>query len=124
MLARQARSDSDLQRRAQAAQVFVQLDNHRPGETDVGPGIVARVKNSSKQPIYDLAVELPSGTEALPHLMPDSEQAFPGLGTNAAASTRGCSFRDAAGLRWHTSGSGVSSEVADADVRLESASAI
>src|SRR5258708_6401297 len=58
LIARQARRDAAERRRAQAAQIFTWVDT----ETSVGD-LVVRVSNSSQQPIYDLAITLPTGTE-------------------------------------------------------------
>src|SRR5437773_56250 len=63
----QAKRDAEQRRRAQAAQIFTWVDTETSADdlSPSAPGLVVCVSNSSQQPVYDLAVTLPGGTEGL-----------------------------------------------------------
>ncbi len=107
--------------RAQAVQVFIEVDRipadavvaAGPEQDGLGaPGrLLARVRNASRQPIYDLHVIWQQGLERmgkpdrLGRLMPDSDASFerqepPEAGPAAALLGAFLAFRDAAGMRW------------------------
>jgi hypothetical protein len=83
----------------------------RPGKPAVGPAVLAFVKNTSNQPVYDAELRWHRGSEGhgepnpepLGTLMPGDEEVsvreFP-PGTNLAASGAVLRFRDAAGVTW------------------------
>jgi hypothetical protein len=104
LLQKQFDRDSAERRRAQAAQVFVWVSQDAPDK--------AYVKNSSKQPVYDLVVSLPAGNKSLKHLMPEANREFPGVGAAASDGTFtvSCTFRDAAGVCWKTTARGILTE--------------
>ncbi len=120
LIVREAKRNAEERRRAQAAQIFTWVDTETPTNdrlpTDLG--LVVRVSNSSEQPVYDLAVILPAGTERLRHLMPKEQFTFRDGDSILADDnfTVQLTFRDASGPRWRTSSEGDLSElVAPAD---------
>ncbi len=98
--------DREQRRRAQAAQVLVWLgQDSRYAE----PSLVPYLSNSSRQPIYDLAVAWGSSAAgSLPHLLPGEEHEFHGAGSAVANDIVPVQleFRDANGVRWLTTSRG------------------
>jgi hypothetical protein len=92
-------------RRAQAAQVFVAVGGLTPDVSDE-----IRIRNTSEQPIYDLAALWADDAELqrLPLLMPGDEYPFFAAIQDAAGSMPlvWLDFRDAGGLRWRTTSRG------------------
>jgi hypothetical protein len=92
-------------RRAQAAQVFITTGGLTPDTSDE---IV--IRNTSEQPIYDLAALRTDDAELqrLPFLMPGDEYPFFAAIQNAAGTMPlvWLDFRDAAGLHWRTTSRG------------------
>jgi hypothetical protein len=112
--------------RAQAAQVFIEVDRIPPvTEVAVGPGqeaagqqpwrLSAKVHNTSMQPIYDLYVIWQLGTvrmgkpDPMARLMPGHDASFDRTGPQATAPGSPIdpgmlgaflAFRDVAGVRW------------------------
>jgi hypothetical protein len=117
------KQEAELRHRDQAARVFIgeeRQDPKRgerggfyryPGQSAVGPAVLAYVKNTSNQPVYDAELRWHRGSEGygepnpepLGILMPRDEKGvvreFP-AGTNLAASGAVLAFRDAAGVVW------------------------
>jgi hypothetical protein len=102
-------------RKAQAAKVFIWVTDP---EDQSGP--VVNVRNTSEQPVYELAITWADAAVPMPVVtsdggpfMPGVENAFdvPGLaGTDIAV---WLDFRDAAGLRWRTTSRGDITELPD-----------
>jgi hypothetical protein len=114
-----ARRDAEERRRTQAAQVFTWVETSISAN-DVcpsDPGVIVHVSNSSQQPVYDVAVTLPAGTEFLRLLLPKEQFTFRGDDPVTADSHffAQLTFRDAAGLRWRTSSEGGLNEVVEPD---------
>ncbi len=109
-------------KRAQAAQVFIEVDRIPPAR-GTGPGrdepdpapwrLRARVRNTSRQPIHDLHVIWQRGMvrmgkpDRAGRLMPGDEATFERLGPQATGGPVDpailgalLAFRDAAGVRW------------------------
>jgi len=116
----------DERRRAQACQVFIEL-NRRP-ETPVSWQVAATVHNSSQQPVYDVYVIWLLGTTRLgrpdpvPRLLPGCDVTFergpdsaaPGNPVDPAALTAFLTFRDTAGVRWTVREDGTLSDISPA----------
>jgi len=73
LLLEQAAREAEDRRKAQAAKVFVAVGGLTPDMADK-----VRMRNSSDQPIYDLAASWADGAELqrVPHLMPGGEYPF------------------------------------------------
>jgi len=115
---RQFDEDQIGRRRAQAAQVFILID--RTDRLQAKVTLKAVAHNTSSQPVYDLWVQWRTddgvfGTpEGRPQLRPDATERFEQLWTADAgiSGTDVClDFRDAAGLRWRSSGRGILTEL-------------
>jgi hypothetical protein len=114
--ARQLRQSIDERRRAQACQVFIELD--RIAGLGLKPGrVTASVRNASAQPVYDLYVIWQQGNvrvgkpDAAVRLMPGHQVCFeraPGPAGSASpaepadpgALSAFLTFRDTTGIRW------------------------
>jgi hypothetical protein len=95
-------------RRAQAAQVFTWI-GERPVRDGEAPRPAACVRNTSRQPVYDISVGWgSSGVGTWRVLLPDEENAIPGAGSSVADGTVPIliEFRDAAGVRWRATSHG------------------
>ena len=105
LLVEQADREAEDRRKAQAAKVFVAVGGLTPDMADE-----VRMRNSSDQPIYDLAASCADGAELqrVPHLMPGDEYLFFAAAPADAAvpPVAWLDFRDAAGLRWRTTSRG------------------
>jgi hypothetical protein len=122
--------------RAQAAQVFIEVDRMPPvTKAAVKPGqkadpqpwrLSAKVRNTSMQPIYDLYVIWQLGTvrmgkpDPMARLMPGCDASFDRAGPQATASSQPAdpgmlgaflAFRDAAGVRWAVREDGTLTEI-------------
>jgi|ERR1022692_1138504 hypothetical protein len=123
--------------RAQAAQIFIEVDRTSPdaevtaaaGQEDPAPlpwQLRAKVHNTSKQPIHDLYVIWQLGTvrmgkpDPMARLMPGCDASFDRMGPEAGAqpqpvdpSALGAflAFRDAAGVRWAVREDGTFTEI-------------
>jgi hypothetical protein len=115
---RQFDEDQTARRRAQAAQVFILIDEAR--SLQVQTMLKATAHNTSSQPVYDLWVQwLTDDGEfgdpaAKPQLLPTATERFEQFWTaDAGISGTNVSldFRDAAGLRWRTTGRGILTEL-------------
>jgi hypothetical protein len=115
---RQFDQDQVGRRRAQAAQVFILIDSANRLQAQTTLKAVAH--NTSSQPVYDLWVQWRTddgefGTpEVRPQLLPDTMEPFEQTWTaDAGISGTDVSldFRDAAGLRWRTTGRGILTEL-------------
>jgi len=115
---RQFDEDQAVRRRAQAAQVFIQVDD--PGGIQAQVVLRASAWNTSSQPVYDLWVQWRTddgefGTpEARPLLVPRGAWHFDQAWTIDAGISGvdvSLDFRDAAGLRWRTTGRGILTEL-------------
>ncbi len=115
---RQFDDDQSGRRRVQAAQVFILIDGTDRLQAQVTLRSVAH--NTSSQPVYDLWLQWRTdngefGTpEARPQLLPHATERFEQIWTvDAGISGTDVSldFRDAAGLRWRTSGRGILTEL-------------
>jgi hypothetical protein len=131
----QREREAGQRRHAQAAAVFIWEDRHdrdprisqvQTAVTGVAPGpvIVAHVKNTSRQPIYDVSLSWHRGSmpwqqpDPLPTLMPgdekDSTRALPSdLPSNVDPAVFGAVvfFRDAAGICWRVRPDGQFDEI-------------
>lgn len=118
-LMRQHKRDADLHRRAQAAQVFIWLDQAESSSDLRSHQTVVAVRNSSQLPVYEVKVVLPAGGESIGHLMPGKQHILQDVGTQPAdsAPTIQISFRDAAGLQWLTTSTGHLSELSERDAQ-------
>jgi hypothetical protein len=98
-------------RQAQAAQVFVWL---KQDSLIAEPSLAPYLRNSSRQPIYDLAVAWGgSAAASLPHLLPGDEYEIHGAGSavaNGAVPVQ-LKFRDANSVRWLTTSQGQLTEM-------------
>ena len=89
-------------RRAQAVQVYLVM-------IPADEGLLARVRNTSQQPVYGLRVEdpveVPASGTAAEVLMPGGEYGFKYSGGHPPEGERwtpAVTFRDRAGVRWRT----------------------
>jgi hypothetical protein len=120
--AEELRDSARGRRRAQAAQVFIEVDRIPPVTAAAGPvrdepdppcRLSARVRNTSSQPIYDLHVIWQAGMvrmgkpDRMGRLMPGRDASFhrPGPApvdppVDPAVLGAFLAFRDAAGVRW------------------------
>jgi hypothetical protein len=122
--AEELRDALSARKRAQAAQIFIEVDRipsaapgpAGPGQQQPGPAswrLMATVRNTSRQPIYDLHVIWQQGMvrmgkpDRAGRLMPDSDVSFERLGSLDASPPVDpgmlgafLAFRDAAGVRW------------------------
>jgi hypothetical protein len=107
-------SEAAQRRRAQAAQVFTWVDE-QPVHDGEAPRPAACVRNTSRQPVYDINVGWGSsfGAGTWRVLLPDEENAIPGAGSSVADGTAPIriEFRDAAGVRWRTTSRGELTEL-------------
>jgi hypothetical protein len=115
---RQFDEDQASRRRVQAAQVFILIDS--ADRLQAQATLTAIAHNTSSQPVYDLWVQWRTddaefGTpEARPQLLPRAAESFKQIWTvDAGISGTDVSldFRDAAGLRWRTTGRGILTEL-------------
>ena len=136
LLSKNLRLSADERRRAQACQVFIELDrsmpNPNPGQAPADQGsldstwrVGATVHNSSPQPVYDLYVIWLHGTvrvgkpDRAQRLLPGQHRCFergPDLDAseqpidpNALAAF--LTFRDTAGIRWTVREDGTLSDI-------------
>ncbi len=129
--ARELRQAMDERRRAQACQVFIELERlatpEAEAEAEAKPTRVsATVQNASAQPIYDLYVIWQLGTvrmgrpDPAARLLPGRNMYFErypepngdGTAPDASSLTAFLTFRDAAGVRWTVRDDGTVSDVA------------
>lgn len=120
LLQQQAERDIQERRRAQAAQVFIVITSGVPASPGVGVQVTAEARNTSSQPVYDIAVEWrtntgPFGNVMLkPQLMPEETTLFTQTWTEAQG-LHGLSikieFRDASGIHWRTNDRGELTEL-------------
>jgi hypothetical protein len=124
----------DERRRAQACQVFIELDRlagpatpHQDSAAPPPRRVSATVHNNSQQPVYDLYVIWQLGTVRMgrpdreARLLPGTEVSFErapepsgsGSGDDAALSAF-LTFRDAAGIRWTVREDGTLSDISPA----------
>jgi hypothetical protein len=137
LLARNLRQSADERRRAQACQVFIELDRSiaaaaKAGQelADVGNidspwRVCATVHNASQQPVYDIYVIWLGGNirvgkpDREPRLMPGQHRSFergPDLDGSAQqidpnALAAFLTFRDTAGVRWTVREDGTLSDI-------------
>lgn len=120
LLKQQAERDIQERRRAQAAQVFIVITSGVPTTPGAGVQVTAEGRNTSGQPVYDIAVEWRTNTGPFgngmvkPQLMPGEtapftqtwteDQGFHGLSVKIE-------FRDAAGTHWRTNDRGELTEL-------------
>lgn len=114
LLAEQAARDIAQRRRTQASQVFAWVQDlpFAGDPADMRPA--ACVRNTSSQPIYDLALGLGDGEDQRwPVLMPGDEVDRCGLGTSFASGERPvwATFRDANEVRWQITAGGKLTEL-------------
>jgi hypothetical protein len=136
LFSKNLRQAADERRRAQACQVFIELDRRipaaKPGEEAAAEGLMdspwrvcATVHNASQQPVYDLYVIWLHGTvrvgkpDRAPRLMPGEHRCFergPELDAseqpidpNALAAF--LTFRDTASVRWTVREDGTLSDI-------------
>lgn len=122
--AEELRESLRARKRAQAAQIFIDVDRipsatavaAGPGRAEPGPPpcrLVARVRNTSRLPIYDLHVIWQRGMvrmgkpDRAARLLPDGDTSFERLGPQEASPPVDpgmlgafLAFRDAGGVRW------------------------
>lgn len=101
--------------RAQATQVFTWV-GERPVSDGGPPQPAACVKNTSRQPVYDVSVGWgSSGMGRWRVLLPDEENAIPRAGSSVADGTVPIwiEFRDAAGVRWRATSRGELADVTE-----------
>jgi hypothetical protein len=120
LLQQQAERDIQERRRAQAAQVFIVITSGVPAAPGVGVQVTAEGRNTSGQPVYDIAVEWRTNTGPFgnvmvkPQLMPGETTPFTETWTEAQG-FYGLSvkveFRDAAGIHWRTNDCGELTEL-------------
>lgn len=115
---RQFDEDQTARRRAQAAQVFILIDEARTLKAQTI--LKAAARNTSSQPVYDLWVQWRTDdgefgdATSRPQLLPAAAERFEQSWTTAAGITGtdvSLDFRDAAGLRWRTTGRGILTEL-------------
>jgi hypothetical protein len=120
------RTALDERRRAQACQVFIELD--RAGApAQAACRVAATVHNTSQQPVYDLYVIWQIGTTRMgkpdpaARLLPGQDLTFereqgqdPGSQAGPDALTAFLTFRDAAGVRWTVREDGTLSDISSA----------
>ena len=123
---RQFDEDQTARRRAQAAQVFILIDEARTLQAETV--LKAAVHNTSSQPAYDLWVQWrtddgefgdpASRSQLLPTAIERSEQLWTAA-EGISGTDVSLDFRDAAGLRWRTTSRGILMELcADISSRL------
>ncbi len=109
LLQNQAGRDIEQRRRDQASHVFAWVEQRAFNDNPEDMRAAACIRNTSNQPVYDISLGLgETGDQHWPVLMPGHEHVRPGLGTAFASGQRSVSatFRDSAGLRWHTTADG------------------
>jgi hypothetical protein len=101
MLQQDRQREAEERRMPQAAQVITWVGERRVHDGEA-PQPAACVRNTSRQPVYDVSVGWgSSGAGAWRVLLPDEENAIPGAGSSVADGTVPIriEFRDAAGAR-------------------------
>jgi hypothetical protein len=111
------RTNREEQHRAQATRIFIWEDRQFVGN------VIAHVKNSSAQPIYEIAITWQEGSKFRgedqfdqPYLLPGEERISPSAinaqnVNNLANLNAFLMFRDAAGTYWRTYPDGILKEV-------------
>jgi hypothetical protein len=134
LLAKDLRQSIEERRRAQACQVFIELERQMPSaasekqdkqQAEAEWRICANVRNSSQQPVYDLyviwlhgtvrvgkpdrAARLLSGREVFFERTPDPDAKDQTIDPDALSAF--LTFRDAAGVRWTVREDGTLSDI-------------
>jgi|SRR5215471_6746802 len=135
LLAKDLRQSVEERRRAQACQVFIELERHTPAlasekrdkqQTEAAEWrICANVRNSSQQPVYDLyviwlhgtvrvgkpdrAARLLPGRDVFFERVPDPDAKDQAIDPDALSAF--LTFRDAAGVRWTVREDGTLSDI-------------
>jgi hypothetical protein len=118
LLQEQADRDIGQRRRAQASEVFTWVEKRPFDRSDSDLRSVACLRNSSRQPVYDIELGLEAGSakgsgRVWPVLMPGAGEQLPGLGTDFDDGRRQIwiAFRDSAGVRWQATSDGQLTEL-------------
>jgi hypothetical protein len=114
LLQEQVARDIGLRCRAQASRVFAWVEQRAFNGNPEDMRAAACIRNTSSQPVYDVALGLgETQDQRWPVLMPGDEHVTPGLGTAFANAQRPAwaTFRDSAGIRWHTTADGQLTEL-------------
>jgi hypothetical protein len=109
LLQEQSQRDIEQRRRAQASNVFISVEPRAFNGDPADMRKAACLRNTSAQPIYDIVIGLGErGEQRQPVLLPGDEFVLPGLGTAFISDVRRvwATFRDSAGVRWHTAADG------------------
>lgn len=114
ILLEQSNREAGERRRAQAAQVYLAVED-LPFEGDPADmRSAARLRNESALPVYDIMLGLAeSADQHRQVLLPGKELTRPGLGTAFADGRRPvwAAFRDSAGIRWRITAYGQLAEL-------------